>query len=228
MPDLGEAGFLNKRLAKDNENPREMEGIAERLAELHKENISQDRLGGNARPEKFRVLLEDLMYQMKRYFLPAVYQPILDMIRHPADRFLDDQSKMFNKRIRKKRAVDGHGMLIPEHIFIKERLVFFVSPQAVHQKYAKLDAANDVASVSVELLLNDMKEHHSAFIESYIRASKDKDLPGILPLYQTFRAMKRGINLCELKVALNKQELSDTAMEYFHLAVKFSREIPRR
>ena len=49
----------------------------------------------------------------------------------------------------------------------------------------------------------------------------------MLPLYQTYCALKQGVRTCELKVARQDEKLGTLAMEYFNLAVNFSREIPR-
>ena len=49
----------------------------------------------------------------------------------------------------------------------------------------------------------------------------------MLPLYKTFCALKQGVKTCEMKVAQQNDELGILAMDYFHLAVRFSRDIPR-
>ena len=66
-----------------------------------------------------------------------------------------------------------------------------------------------------------------AFLNKYCEISNDQDLFKILPLYQTYCALKQGVKTCELKVAQRNEKLGLLAMEYFHLAVRFSREIPR-
>ncbi|GIT70658.1 MAG: hypothetical protein Ct9H300mP28_04720 [Pseudomonadota bacterium] len=49
----------------------------------------------------------------------------------------------------------------------------------------------------------------------------------MLPLYQTYCALKQGVRTCELKVPVRMKKMGTLAMEYFNLAVNFSREIPR-
>jgi hypothetical protein len=49
----------------------------------------------------------------------------------------------------------------------------------------------------------------------------------MLPVYQTYCALKQGVKTCELKVAQKDESLGTLAMDYFNLAVRFSREIPR-
>jgi aminoglycoside phosphotransferase family enzyme len=227
MTYLPDSGFLDKRLEKGALDAKYLEAVAEHLAGVHQAHPAKDRQGDSARPEKFRVLVEDMMYQMKRYYAPAFTQPILDMVRHPVDKFFEEQGKLFTKR-RKGRVVMGHGAFLPEHIHIKDKQVSVVSPLEVHhKKYGDLDVSNDLATLAIALHHHKQPQAAEALIETYTHVTKDRDLAKMLPLYLTFQALKQGVNLCELKVALQQEELGVEAMDYFHLAVRFAREIPR-
>ena len=92
------------------------------------------------------------------------------MIRHPLDKFFDEQNRLFQRRIRKHRIVEGHGALLPEHIHVKGQTVIFLSPQEAQKKYAILDAANDVATFSVELLRQQEEELNGSFLDRYLRS----------------------------------------------------------
>jgi aminoglycoside phosphotransferase family enzyme len=168
-----------------------------------------------------------MLFQLKRYFETSLTQPILDMIRHPLEKFIDDNKRLFNKRQKKGRIVFGHGAFLPEHIFVHGDQVYFISPQEVQKKLAVLDVANDVSSLTVELARMGKTELFDTFLEQYLEVSKDQDLLKMLPLYQTYCALKQGVKTCELKVAQQNDELGNIAMDYFNLAVRFSREIPR-
>jgi len=168
-----------------------------------------------------------VLFQMKRYFESSKTQPILDMIRHPLEKFIDDNKRLFNLRQKKGRVVLGHGSFLPEHIFINGDQVFFISPQEVQKKFAIMDVANDVSSLTVELARLNKNNLVNTFLKQYIEVSNDHDLLIMLPLFQTYCALKQGVKTCELKVAQKNEELGSLAMDYFHLAVRFSREIPR-
>jgi aminoglycoside phosphotransferase family enzyme len=66
-----------------------------------------------------------------------------------------------------------------------------------------------------------------SFLQQYLDVSNDQDLIKMLPLYQTYCALKQGVKTCELRVSQQNDELGRLAMDYFNLAVRFSREIPR-
>ncbi len=227
MEALPDQWLLSQLLVKNKVTEKNIESIATRIAEIHAISPAKDRAAESGKPEPFRALCDDMLFQLKRYFEASLTQPILDMIRHPLEKFIDDHKRLFSKRQKKGRIVLGHGAFLPEHIFVNGDQVFFISPQEVQKKLAVLDVANDVSSLTVELARMGKTELFDAFLKQYLDVSNDQDLLRMLPLYQTYCALKQGVKTCELKVAQQDEKLGTLAMEYFNLAVRFSREIPR-
>ena len=227
MGKLPEKWLLSELLGNDAVSKKNMKNIAERISEIHSNNSAKDKAAESGKAESFRALCDDMLFQMKRYFDASMTQPILDMIRHPLEKFIDQNKRLFSKRHQKGRIVHGHGAFLPEHIFVSEKAVHFISPQEVHRKLADLDVANDVSSLTVELTRLGKNELAEIFLNHYLEISNDLDLQKMLPLYQTYCSLKQGVKTCELKVAREDEKLGTLAMEYFNLAVNFSREIPR-
>ena len=227
IPFLGASGFLNVRLDKEKIGVADLERIGVQLAETHATLVVKDKAANSAHPEAFRALCEDFLYHLKRYFDASLTQPILDMIRHPLEKFLDANGMMLVRRLRKGRIVGGHGAFLPEHLHLKDETITVVSPQEVHRKYAVLDVANDVATLSVELMRRNRNDLRTAFLQRYIDISKDRELNRLLPLYETFQALKQGVHCCEMKVALQDDALGELGMDYFQLAVRRSRDLSR-
>ncbi len=227
MEALADQWSLSQLLAKDKLTIKHISKIATRIAEIHAVSPAKDRAAESGKPEPFRALCDDMLFQLKRYFEASLTQPILDMIRHPLEKFINDNKRLFNKRQKKGRIVLGHGAFLPEHIFVCGDQVHFISPQEVQKKLAVLDVANDVSSLTVELARMGKTELFDAFVQQYLEVSNDQDLLKMLPLYQTYCALKQGVKTCELKVSQQNDDLGTLAMNYFNLAVRFSREIPR-
>ncbi len=227
MEALADQWSLSQLLAKDKLTIKHISKIATRIAEIHAASPAKDRAAESGKPEPFRALCDDMLFQLKRYFEASLTQPILDMIRHPLEKFINDNKRLFNKRQKKGRIVLGHGAFLPEHIFVCGDQVHFISPQEVQKKLAVLDVANDVSSLTVELARMGKTELFDAFVQQYLEVSNDQDLLKMLPLYQTYCALKQGVKTCELKVSQQNDDLGTLAMAYFNLAVRFSREIPR-
>ena len=227
IENLPENFLLSSLLENDAVTKNNMINIARRIAEIHSTSPAKDKAAESGKAESVRALCDDMLFQMKRYFDASMTQPILDMIRHPLEKFIDQNKRLFSKRHQKNRIVHGHGAFLPEHIFVSEKDVHFISPQEVHRKLADLDVANDVSSLTVELTRLGKNDLAETFLNHYLDISNDLDLQKMLPLYQTYCALKQGVRTCELKVAREDEKLGTLAMEYFNLAVNFSREIPR-
>ena len=227
METLKEKNFLSKLLEKNAIKAEHISKIATRIAEIHSKSSPNNKSLETAHQEVFRSLCDDMLFQMKRYFDSSKTQPILDMIRHPLEKFIDENKKLFNKRQKLGRVVLGHGAFLPEHIFVNEEHVFFISPHEVQKNFSIMDVANDVSSLAVELSRLKKNDLLELFLNQYLKISKDQDLFKMLPLYKTFCALKQGVKTCEMKVAQKNDELGILAMDYFHLAVRFSRDIPR-
>ena len=227
MEALPDQWQLAQLLDKNKITTNNMVGIATKIADIHAMSPAKDKEAETGKPEPFRAQCGDLLFQLKRYFEASLTQPILDMIRHPLEKFIDDNKRLFTKRMRNGRIVLGHGAFLPEHIFLNGDVVRFISPQEIQKKLAVLDVANDVSSLTVELTRLGKTELLDSFVKQYLEISKDKDLLKMLPVYQTYCALKQGVKTCELKVAQKDESLGTLAMDYFNLAVRFSREIPR-
>ena len=49
---------------------------------------------------------------------------------------VSSNKKLFNKRQKMGRVVLGHGAFLPEHIFVDEKYVFFISPHEVQKNFS--------------------------------------------------------------------------------------------
>ncbi len=227
MDALTERRFLSSLLKKKKADSVDVSLIAQTLAEIHADAGMPARMAESGRVDRFHSLCDDMLYQIKRYFDASVTQPIIDMIRHPMEKFINEKGGIFAKRIRKGRVVQGHGALLPEHVHVQGETVRMISPLETQKKYSVLDVANDVASLMVELAWHNQPELEQTMMQKYLESSRDKDLQTILPVYQTYCALKQGVRTCEEMVALKQESLGVAALEYFNLAARYARTIPR-
>ena len=228
---LSDHYWLDRQLSAGKITPTGMGRLARYLAQHHLDATMGDAGAETGRPENFLGLAEEAFYQSKKYLGQTITEPMLEMITRPVNKFLYDERKLFTRRVKKGRIVDGHGAFVPEHIFIRSSDIHALSPLDSRVKFRVLDAANDVACLVNELLLKDAAELAEVFIKRYGTASKDRDLHKLLPLYQTLQAAHRGVMLSEqMKETVDeesKTELKEHASQYFNLAVKVARQINR-
>ena len=225
MEALSKRRFLSSLLDNKTVDMVDISLIAQNLAEIHAQSGVPAKSAETGKAEGFHSLCDDMLYQMKRYFDTSITQPIIGMIRHPLEKFMDSNASLFSKRIRKGRVVQGHGALDPEHIHVQGETVRLISPQEVYKKYSVLDAANDVATLMLQLMVNDREELSEHFHMKYLEVSRDRELDAILPAYLTYSALMHGVRTCEEKVASSDESLGTVALEFFNLAARYSREL---
>ena len=223
--------WLSDLLAHGKATQTAIGRLARYLADEHQAHAAPDKAAEVGRPEHLRGLVEEIAYQAKKYIGQTLTDAMYDMTMRPLERFLDEGRKLFLRRQKRDRVVDGHGAFIPEHIYMRGKDVLAVSALETHRKYRLLDAANDVATLLNELNLADAKETADLFLKRYVTASRDRELEKILPVYEAFQAMRRGLVYSERQVdaanAAASEDFARRAHAYFNLAVQRVRELPR-
>lgn len=207
--------------------------VARFLAAQHAEHPAPPGSAEAAgRPEHLRSLLEEIFYQSKKYTGAVLSEAMLEVVTRPAMRFIDDSRKLFQRRIKKGRIVDGHGAFVPEHLHVRGKDVAAVAPLDGQAKYRVLDAANDVAALVNALTLAGQDALAELFVKRYATAAKDRDLDKTLPIYRLFQAVHNGLQLCERSAHAGLADEQRTAWQqqaqrqYQH-AVQLVRQIPR-
>ena len=136
METLPDQFQLTKLLYNNKIKANDMVNIATKIAEIHAMSPAKDKEAETGKPELFRAQCIDLLFQLKRYFEASLTQPILDMIRHPLEKFLDEticiistkknrlkrteKNKKFTKKIFNKilqfQKKDKERRLLADHI----------------------------------------------------------------------------------------------------------------
>ena len=229
---VSENYWLHKQIAKGKFTPTAVGRLARYLAEQHTAHPAADGGADAGRPEHLHELADEVFYQAKKYTDKALPEQLLNVVSLPFFRFVTENRKLFQRRQKKGRIVECHGAFLPEHIFLRSREIFAISPVAGHQKYRILDAANDVALLTNALELLGEKETQALFVKRYGTAARDRDLDRLLPVFQTFQAMRMGLMYCEWQAEEGvsddqKHEWLHLAQTYYNLAATRARSIPR-
>lgn len=232
MTQLSDNYWLDKLQAQGKITPTAIGRLARFLAERHAESKVEEKTTNAGRPENYMALVDEVVYQSRKYVPHTLTEPMLEMIARPLARFVEDFRKLFLRRNKRGRIVECHGAFIPEHIYIRGMDIRAISPLEGQPKYRILDSTNDVATLTNELRRMGADDLAELFVKRYTSASHDRDLVKLLPAYQVLRAMHAGLLQSEWLAELpedhpEREERISLAGAYFNLAVRASREIPR-
>jgi len=139
------------------------QGLAERIAENGRELLAPD------------------------YALPA---DLVEHICRGQRAYLDQQSALFDQRVRAGRIVEGHGDLRPEHVCLEPQ------PQIIDclefsRAFRILDAADELAFLALECERLGAPELRSAILGTYAELSGDDPPDTLVHFYQSYRACLR-------------------------------------
>ncbi len=228
LKQLPERGWVDGLVRQQKLMPVSVSRIARYLAERHAQLRAGEQDQDAARPERFQELAEEVCTQIRRCIDQTLSQAMYDQATLPIARFVEGNRKLFLRRQKKARVVQGHGAFAPEHVYVHGRQVLAVSPLEGHQRFRVLDAANDVAAFVNGLLLLEAPEPAQLFARRYADVSKDRDLLQILPAYQVLQALRCGHVLSEwLAEGLLEQEQRDPVAAQAHRVLGLAVDLAR-
>ena len=232
MAQYSDSSWLDRLVRQEKFTPTMVGRLARFLAEIHEGASLEEKAASSGRPENFHALMDEVFYQAKKYVGITLSDALLEMVSHAMLRFVEEFRRLFLRRQKRGKIVDGHGAFIPSHIHLKGGDVLAISPLEGQSKFRVMDAANDVATLLNELDLAGALELGEQFQKRYASTAKDRDLARILPAYRTLQAMRSGLLYSEWLAELAEPDKSHSiikaqAESYFNLAVRMARTIPR-
>jgi hypothetical protein len=230
LAQLPDARWLHRLLAQGKVTDERIERIASFLAERHGAARLEEKAADGGRPEHVQALVDEIAYQAKKYVGQTVSEPMLSMIALPVTKSFDDLRKLFLRRQKRGFIVDGHGSFVPEHLYVGDDTIRALSPLEVPQKYRLLDAASDVAQLVNALTVREAPGLAEQFLLHYLAASKDRDLPRVLPVYRVLQATRSGLLRSERRAELppeakERAVLAQEAERFYTVALQAARDL---
>lgn len=231
MAQLPESHWLERLLAHGKLTPTEVGRLARFVAERHAAAALAEPAAEAGQPDRVLALFEELIYESRNFASQTVGAAVMDRIAHPMEHYLEQHRRTFVRRVRRGRIVEGHGALVPEHIFAHGTDLHALAPLEAQPKYRVLDAANDVALLVNALTLRAATEPAELFVKRYASAARDRELTRVLPVYRVLQAVRAGLTRSQWvrECALGddeRQALVQEANACYELALRCARELP--
>jgi len=142
------------------------------------------------------------------------------------NRELEARRELFDRRVRERRIVDGHGDLRCESICVTDGILFFDCIE-FSDRLRCCDVASEVAFLAMDLAARGHPDLAYLFTERYNALAQDPDLNALLPFYRCYRAYVRGkvlsFRLDEADfTAEQKERDAARAAGFFALARRFA------
>ncbi len=219
MRRLPEALMLDYKLNNKDIYHEEMRRLARVLGQFYR-NLAPAPLSGSQQIERLK---RSIRANHRELIKPVFKLPVkrIDRIVSGLLQFITSHETCLTQRIRDGRVVEGHGDLRPEHICMEEPVPVIFDCLEFNQDFRTLDAADDLAYLSLECRRLGYPEAEKILFSVYRTITNDTVPTNLIRFYQNSRALLR-IKLARQhilnKTSPNVSHWHERAMQYLLLA----------
>lgn len=227
MRRLPDDGMLPAMLARDAVTPALMRQIAQQLAAFHATVATGPGVNEHGSVATLTENWAENFSQIGPFIGWALSWDTFDQIERFVARFLDEERSLLERRISEGRIREGHGDLHAASICVEGDRVQLFDCLEFAPRFRCSDVAAEVAFLAMDLDHFGRSDLGAAFVDEYVRASDDRELPRLLDFYRCYRAFVRG-KVASLRLAdavLSQAEraaTTDDARAYFELARSYT------
>ena len=107
------------------------------------------------------------------------------------DNFVKANTPLFQKRLKKGRIKDCHGDLHAAHVCFSDGIQIYDCIE-FNDRFRYADVASEIAFLAMDLDRYQRADLSRAFVNAYVRLSRDEELLQLLNFYKCYRAYVRG------------------------------------
>ena len=225
-------GMLPALLAQHAVTPGLMRQIARQLAAFHATAATGPGVDEFGSVATITDNWTENFMQAAPYIGWTLVWETFDEIDRFVARFLAEQRVLLERRVTERRIREGHGDLHAGSICLEGDRVHLFDCLEFAPRFRCSDVAAEVAFLAMDLDHFGQPALGAAFVEEYVRASNDHELPALLDFYRCYRAFVRGkVASLRLTDSVLSREDRDAvvgeARAYFALAQSYTSTAPR-
>ena len=225
MRRLPQEGMMNVLLAQNLVSPEMVASVAQKLAAFHREAETNESISAYGGLDTITQNTDENFTQTEKYIGQTVSRSQYERIKNFTNKFMEDNTALFQKRMAEGRIRDCHGDLHAAHICFRPQLAIYDCIE-FNDRFRYCDVASEVAFLAM-----DLDRHHQAdlsrhFVAAYVAQSQDEEMLKLLDFYKCYRAYVRGkVESFQLDDPYTSEEektrVSASARRYFELAESY-------
>ena len=198
MKRLPDDATLEALVRSDRATPQLLAEVAEHIAAFHARSLTNDHVTAFGEQSVISGNWEENFAQTRSYVGRVLDAETYDQIASSVRAFLQQRHRLFEERRRARRIRDCHGDLRLQHVYVLGQDAAGGHRFAVidgiefNERFRYGDVAGEVAFLTMELDAAGRPDLSRAFVDAYVRASRDEALLELLPFYACYRAYVRG------------------------------------
>lgn len=227
MRRLPQTGMLTHLLATGAADAPLLRRVARRLARFHASAATGPGVDAYGAPATLRANWEENFQQTAPFLGRTLAATDYHAIAGYVLRFLADQDELLRARVAAGRIREGHGDLHAESVCVAGRRLYLFDCLEFNPRFRCADVAAEVAFLAMDLDRYARPDLAEAFVQAYVRASGDRDLPRLLDFYRCYRAYVRGkvLSFRLDQPGLSPEQAEQVAAQargYFELARRYA------
>jgi aminoglycoside phosphotransferase family enzyme/predicted kinase len=223
--------FLDRMVARDEVTEADIDRVAHRLSDFHKDARRGPEVDHYGSPKVIRTNWEENFTQTRPYIDRTITRQEFDTIYEWVKRWMEASDELLNKRVRDGRICDGHGDVRSESVSVTDGICIFDCIE-FNERFRYCDVASEAAFLAMDLEARGRPDLGYYFAERYMTRSGDPEIFDLLPFYRCYRAYVRGkvlsFRLDEKEFTTSEHAAAATrAKSYFHLARRYATPLER-
>ena len=204
--------------------------VAQRLAEFHQKAETDPQISAYGDVDIISGNAEENFAQTEKYIGVSISARGYRHIKDYTDRFIQQNTPLFRKRVEEGRIRDCHGDLHAAHICFINGICIYDCIE-FNDRFRYSDVASEVAFLAMDMDRYGCGDLSHCFVDAYVELSHDGELLHLLDFYKCYRAYVRGkvesFKLDDTYISEGeKQEALGAAGRYFALAYSYARGRP--
>lgn len=202
--------------------------VAEKVAAFHAKARTSPEIGAYGKLEAITTNTDENFAQTEKYIGVSITPQKYQHIKAYTDNFVVSKKALFDKRVKDGRIRDCHGDLHAAHVCFSNGIQIYDCIE-FNDRFRYGDVASEVAFLAMDLDRYQRADLSQAFVNAYVRFSRDEELLQLLSFYKCYRAYVRGKVACFMlddPYIKDKEAALAAAQTYFDLACRYTRVRP--
>jgi len=203
--------------------------VAKKLAHFHQQAETNAEISSYGSLSTIITNTEENFTQTQQYIGVSISREQYRGIKTYTDTFAEQNTSLFEKRMKEGRIRDCHGDLHTAHICFIDGICIYDCIE-FNDRFRYCDVASEIAFLAMDLDHHRHPDLSQHFVDAYVESSQDEELLKLLDFYKCYRAYVRGkVESFKLDDPLilgdEKAKALESAKRYFQLAESYVRGV---
>ena len=183
---------LDKLLAKNAVTPRMIKRIADEIWHFHSRTKGNNKISYFGNPDHLRRVYEKDFKAISKFIGKSISKSAYFKLFNFSKSFFARHKDLFELRVKEKAIRDRHGDLHSENIFYNKRPYIFDCIE-FNPDFRYIDSAAEIGFLLMDLEFRGKAKLAEVLLTTYLKKSRDKDLPKLLSFYKCHYACVEGL-----------------------------------